>query len=139
MIRHASKLIRATQGRLAVLPTSQGARRLQARYASTSEFPQSMVEHRVLNSPLFKKLSEHPEVINAMAELVEKMAGKGVSVQTQPTMQDMWKLLHDADIKRAIENVSTKIKESGVDLDMQDIMQMSRAMQDAGQGGKMRF
>lgn len=98
-----------------------------------------MVEHRVLNSPLFKKLSEHPEVINAMAELVEKMAGKGVSVQTQPTMQDMWKLLHDADIKRAIENVSTKIKESGVDLDMQDIMQMSRAMQDAGQGGKMRF
>lgn len=93
----------------------------------------------MLNSPLFKKLSEHPEVINAMAELVEKMAGKGVSVQTQPTMQDMWKLLHDADIKRAIENVSTKIKESGVDLDMQDIMQMSRAMQDAGQGGKMRF
>lgn len=92
-----------------------------------------------MNSPLFKKLSEHPEVINAMAELVEKMAGKGVSVQTQPTMQDMWKLLHDADIKRAIENVSTKIKESGVDLDMQDIMQMSRAMQDAGQGGKMRF
>lgn len=94
------------------------------------------MEHRLLNSPLFKKLNEHPAVLSALADLVQTMVNKGINVGQQPSLQEMWRIMRDEEIKKAINNVNDKIKESGIEIDLQDVLRLSQAMQGPAQSGR---
>lgn len=77
---------------------------------------------------VFNALANNPSIMQAMHSVIEAFSRRGIKLDREPSVQEMWKIMKDKEIITALENcspyflfiltlVSKASKASGVQLD----------------------
>ncbi|KAI5476286.1 hypothetical protein MNV49_007923 [Pseudohyphozyma bogoriensis] len=102
--------------------------------ALASEAPQSPFggdDHAAAAQPLFDRLQNHPQVLEAITNLANLAKAKtGVDLQNgdRPSLKLMWTMANDAELKEAAENLMRALQDAGIRIDPGQAFQALKAM-----------
>ncbi|BGP55519.1 hypothetical protein JCM8202_000593 [Rhodotorula sphaerocarpa] len=87
------------------------------------------------HAPLFQRIQEHPEVLDAienMARITREKTGVDLSAGQKPSMMMMLQLARDPDLRAASERLMTALRAAGVEFNPAEAFQALQQMGGAG-------
>ncbi|KAI8869552.1 hypothetical protein GQ42DRAFT_27135 [Ramicandelaber brevisporus] len=97
----------------------------QSRLFSTTSASRALYDNDDI-PPKMRKMLEHPELRQNMAELVQLLSRKGVDVtgRTEPSFTQLFKLMADTEVRDLLNKIQKGMNEAGITLDMNDMKDM---------------
>lgn len=74
------------------------------------------------SSPLYEKLKSSPAVLDRVMALVKLFGERGITMDRQPTFQEMMTIARDPEIQAEMAGLKKSMDEAGVSLDIQELL-----------------